>query len=69
VAISTLWGAAVRSPIYRPSFRENKPATLLTENERFELVFMETGSINSGTGEEKKIHASPLILLVFLPDY
>jgi hypothetical protein len=26
---------------------------LLSENERFELVFVKTGSLNSGTGEEE----------------
>ncbi len=37
--------------IYRPSFRENKPETLVfnEKNERIGLVFAKTGSINSGT--------------------
>jgi hypothetical protein len=35
----------------RPSFRKNKPkcSYLMTQNERFGLVFTKTGSINSGT--------------------
>jgi hypothetical protein len=37
---------------YRPSFGETSPKRLfsMTENERFGLVFANTGSINSGTG-------------------
>ncbi len=37
--------------IYRPSFRENKPKTLVsaTQNEHIGLVFPKTRSINSGT--------------------
>jgi hypothetical protein len=37
--------------IYRPSFRENKPKTLILiiENERFLLLFVKTGSKNSST--------------------
>jgi len=37
---------------YRPCFRENQlnARFLLSENERFGLVFVKTGSINSGTG-------------------
>jgi hypothetical protein len=37
--------------IYRPSVRKNKHKTFvsLIENERFRLVFVKTGSINSGT--------------------
>ncbi len=36
---------------YRPSFRENKPkrSFCITENERFGLIYVKTGSINSGT--------------------
>jgi hypothetical protein len=38
--------------IYRPSFRENKTkrSFSMIESERFELVFVETGSMNLGTG-------------------
>ena len=38
---------------YRPCFRENQlnARFLLSENERFGLVFVKTGFINSGTGK------------------
>ncbi len=44
------WDSYARN--YRPCFRENQPKRcfLLSENERFGLVFVKTGSINSGTG-------------------
>ncbi len=32
--------------IYRPSFRENKPKTLVIESAHFGLVFAKTGSVN-----------------------
>ncbi len=43
-----VWAYSAR--IYRLSFRENKPRMriLMTENERFGLVFAKTASINSG---------------------
>jgi hypothetical protein len=44
--------------IYRPSFRENKPKTLVfsfIQNERFGLVFVKTGSIISGTNVIRKL--------------
>jgi hypothetical protein len=40
-----LSGIIIHARNYRPSFRNNKPKKLV-ENERFELVFVKTGSIN-----------------------
>jgi hypothetical protein len=49
-----------RARISRPSFRENKPKNAVcshsVENERFELVFAKTRSINSG-----RFFAAPLL--------
>ncbi len=42
--------------IIDPVFAKTSPkrSVCMTENERFGLVFVKTGSINSGTGGEKK---------------
>jgi hypothetical protein len=43
--------------IYRPSFHENKPKTLVSviQNAHFGLVFTKTGSINLGTELLKRL--------------